>query len=80
MKKINRLAEVFIEKDVYNRDIAKFLGKSEATVSRWTNNHRQPSVDDLNKIAEYLKVDIRELLHPSDWTKSEATAFEKKNK
>ena len=69
MKKINRLAEVFIEKDVYNRDIAKFLQKSEATISRWANNHRQPSLEDLFTIAQYLKIDIRELLHPNDWGK-----------
>ncbi|WP_410220966.1 helix-turn-helix transcriptional regulator [Pedobacter sp.] len=70
MKKINRLAEVFIEKDVYNRDIAKLLRKSESTISRWTNNHRQPSVEDLYKIAEFLRVDIREFLYPSEWAKS----------
>ena len=71
MKDINRLAEVFKEKNVYNRDIAKHLSKSEETVSRWVNNHRQPSVNDLNEIAEFLRVDIRELLYPSDWSNSQ---------
>ena len=69
MKKINRLAEVFIEKDIYNRDIARLLNKSEQTISRWSNNHRQPYLEDLYAIAEHLQVDIRELLHPSDWVK-----------
>lgn len=78
MKKINRLAEVFIEKDVYNRDIAKLLNKSEQTVSRWTNNHRQPYLEDLYTIAEYLKIDIRELLHPSDWSESKVEGFKAK--
>ncbi|TCC94186.1 XRE family transcriptional regulator [Pedobacter frigiditerrae] len=78
MKKINRLAEVLIEKDVYNREIAKLVNKSEQTVSRWTNNHRQPSVDDLNKIAEFLRVDIRELLNPSDWSESKVEGFKPK--
>ncbi|SDG83248.1 Cro/C1-type HTH DNA-binding domain-containing protein [Pedobacter terrae] len=68
MRIINRLAEVFKEKDVYNRDIAKHLNKSEETVSRWVNNHRQPSLNDLDDIANYLKVDIRDLLYPSDWS------------
>lgn len=67
MQKINRLAEVLKEKDVYNREIAKLLNKSEQTVSRWANNHRQPSLEDLYKIAEFLRMDIREFLHPSDW-------------
>ncbi|MFD1628931.1 helix-turn-helix domain-containing protein [Pseudopedobacter beijingensis] len=69
MSRINRLEEVFKEKDVYNRDIAKYLNKSEGTISRWVNNHRQPSLEELNKIAEFLKVDIRELLHKSKWGK-----------
>jgi len=68
MSRINRLEEVFKEKDVYNRDIAKYLNKSEGTISRWVNNHRQPSLEELNKIAEFLKVDIRELLHGNEWS------------
>lgn len=67
MIKINRLAEVLTEKGVYNREIAKFLNKSEQTISRWVNNHRQPSLEELNKIAEFLKVDIRDLLYSSEW-------------
>jgi len=66
MRHINRLAEVFKEKDIYNRDIARHLGKSEETISRWVNNHRQPSLDDLDKISKYLKIDIRDLLNPTD--------------
>lgn len=69
MKIINRLAEVLIEKDKYNRDIAKLLNKSEATISRWTNNHRQPSLEDLYAIAEHFQIDIKDLLHSSDWAK-----------
>ncbi|WP_316846446.1 helix-turn-helix transcriptional regulator [Pedobacter psychrodurus] len=78
MKGINRLAEVFESKNIYNRDIAKYLKKSEETVSRWTNNHRQPSLNDLHKIAEFLRVDIRDLLNPSDWSKSKIEEFKKK--
>jgi len=73
MKNINRLAVVFKEKDVYNRDIAKHLNKSEETISRWVNNHRQPSLNDLDEIAKYLKVDIRDLLNPSDFSKFQNT-------
>jgi len=69
MKKINRLGEVLEEKGIYNREIAKYLNKSEETISRWIHNHRQPSVTDLYAIAEYLKIDIRSLLHPTEWTK-----------
>ena len=74
MKNINRLADVFKEKDVYNRDIANHLNKSEETISRWVNNHRQPSLNDLDEIAKYLKVDIRDLLNPSDFSKFQNSA------
>ena len=69
MKKINRLGEVLQEKGIYNREIAKYLNKSEETISRWINNHRQPSLNDLYTIAEYLEIDIRSLLQPTEWAK-----------
>lgn len=62
MLKINRLAEVLDEKKISNRDIAKHVEKSEETVSRWANNHRQPPLEDLHKIAKFLDVDIKDFL------------------
>jgi putative transcriptional regulator len=78
MRKINRLGEVFAEVGVYNRQIAKFVGKSESTVSLWVNNRRQPSVEDMNAIAEFLRRDIRELFYPSDWSESTLKPFKDK--
>lgn len=75
MKCINRLKEVFIEEDIYNRTIAQYLGVSESTVSRWVHNKQQPNLHKLNLIAEYLRVDIRDLLYPSDWSKSKVEPF-----
>jgi len=67
MVKINRLAEVFTEYNVYNRRIAELLNVSESTVSRWIHNKQQPDVHKLYKIAEYLKIDIRDLFYPTKW-------------
>lgn len=67
MKIINRISEVLESKNIYNRELAKHLNKSEETISRWVNNHRQPSLTDLYNISEYLKIDIRELLYPTKW-------------
>ncbi len=78
MKKINRLNEVLEKHSLYNRDIAKYLNKSEETISRWVNNHRQPALTDLYKIAEYLRIDIRDLLCPSDWSNSKIEKLESK--
>lgn len=75
MSKINRLAEVFEQKGVRNNDIVKLLRVRKETVSRWVHNKQQPDLNKLNIIAEYLRVDIRELLHPSDWSKSKVVPF-----
>jgi len=68
---LNRLKVVLAEKKVLNKELAEYLKRRVETVSRWCNNKQQPSLEELNSIAEFLKVDIRNLLHPSDWSKSE---------
>lgn len=75
MSEINRLAEVFKEKKVSNRAMADFTGFKEETVSRWVNNHQQPSITTFTQIAEYLRIDIRDLFHPSDWSDSKIEPF-----
>jgi putative transcriptional regulator len=77
MSKINRLEEVFEEQNIYNRNIAQYLNVAESTVSRWVHNKQQPDLHKLNLIAEFLRVDIRDLLHPSDWSKSKVGRFVK---
>jgi len=73
---INRIGEVLKEKGAGNKDLVEFLKIEKETVSRWVNNKHQPTVTTLNKIAEFLRVDIRELLYPSDWSNSKITGFE----
>lgn len=72
---INRIGEVLKEKKAGNKDLVKFLGVKKSTVSRWVNNKQQPPLGTLNKIAEFLRVDIRELLNPSDWSNSSVEEF-----
>jgi putative transcriptional regulator len=69
MEKINRLAVVFKEKNVTNRLISEVTNTREETVSRWVNNKQQPSIKTMHEIANYLKVDIRDLFYPSEWAK-----------
>lgn len=59
---LNRIKAVLAEKSVSSKDLAQHLGKTESTVSRWSTNEVQPSVETLYEIAKFLKVDIRELL------------------
>lgn len=61
----NRLKIVLAEKSMTCRYLAKELNKNENTVSRWCSNRVQPSISQLNEIANILDVDIRELIKPS---------------
>lgn len=61
--KINRLKIALAEQSRTSKWLAKELGKSESTVSRWCTNEVQPSVETLAEIAKLLKVDVRELLN-----------------
>ena len=72
---INRIAIVLEQKKATNNDLVKHLKVKKETVSRWVNNKHQPTVTTLNKIAEFLRVDIRDLLNPSDWSNSKVEGF-----
>ncbi|WBL24263.1 helix-turn-helix domain-containing protein [Zunongwangia sp. HGR-M22] len=67
--KLNRIAEVLDEKGMKNNDLVINLKVKKETVSRWVNNKQQPTLNTLNDIAKFLKVDIRELLNQSEWMK-----------
>jgi len=77
---INRIGEVLKEKSAKNKDLVKFLNVEKETVSRWVHNRQQPPLNTLNKIAEFLRVDIRDLLNPSDWSNSEVEEFRREVK
>lgn len=63
MDKINyhRIKAVLAERNTSSKDLAKHLDKTESTVSRWSTNDVQPSVEVFHQIAKFLDVDIREL-------------------
>jgi len=63
MKAINRLKIVLVEKGKTGKWLSEQLGKDPATVSRWCNNHAQPSVEVLRQIAELLNIDIRDIFN-----------------
>ena len=60
--KINRLKVVLVEQEKSGKWLADQLGKSTCTVSKWCSNMTQPDLQTLNKIAQLLQVDIKDLL------------------
>ena len=59
---MNRIKVVLAERQRTNRWLATQMGKSENTISRWCSNKSQPSIIQLQEIANLLDVDIRQLL------------------
>lgn len=59
---MNRIKAVLAEKQRTNRWLAEQMSKSENTISRRCSNKSQPSIAQLQEIANLLDVDIRVLL------------------
>lgn len=59
---MNRIKVTLVEKQKTNRWLAEQMGKSENTISRWCSNKSQPSIAQLQEIANLLDVDVRVLL------------------
>lgn len=68
MKKVvyNRIKIALLERQKTGKWLGEKLGKSDVTISRWTSNNSQPSIETLYAIAEILNMDARDLLIPAD--------------
>jgi len=62
VKELNRLKVVLVERKRTGAWLAEQLGVSPVTISKWCQNITQPSIQTLDKIADLLDVDKRELL------------------
>jgi transcriptional regulator with XRE-family HTH domain len=59
---MNRIKEVLEQKGIKQIWLAERLGKSYNMLHSYAQNKRQPSLEDLYKIAEILNVEVKELL------------------
>lgn len=62
MSDLNRIKEILVRKKISQKLLAKELGVSEITVSNWASNKKQPHLKDLYVIANFLDVNVCELL------------------
>ncbi|MBP3304102.1 MAG: helix-turn-helix transcriptional regulator [Muribaculaceae bacterium] len=58
----NRIKAVLAERNLTSKWLANNLNKSVNTVSRWCSNRTQPSLEQLQIIADVLNTDIRSLI------------------
>ena len=54
MKFGDRIKELLAEKNMMQKELGKRIGVTEATISRWVANDREPKVGDIVKIAKAL--------------------------
>ena len=59
---MNRIKEILDLKGIKQTWLSQQLGKSYNMINSYVQNRRQPSIEDLYKIAEILEVDVKELL------------------
>lgn len=57
----SKIKKLRIEKGISQRDMARMLNLSYSTYSNYENNHREPSMEIIEKAAEILGVTIPEL-------------------
>ena len=62
-KDLNRLKLVLVEKKKTGTWLAEQLGVTGVTVSKWCSNITQPTLPTIDRIAELLEVDPRQLIN-----------------
>jgi transcriptional regulator with XRE-family HTH domain len=63
---MNRIKEVLKHKGISQTWLAEKMDKSYPTINEYSRNKRQPSLEDLYKIAEILQVNAKDLLVDSE--------------
>lgn len=58
----NRIKEILKQKGIKQTWLAEKLGKSYNMTNSYVQNRSQPSLEDLNRIANILNVDIKDLI------------------
>ena len=59
---MNRIKEQLQLKNMRQQDLVNLLGVTRSTVSLWCSNSVQPPLTKLYEIADYLQVEVAELL------------------
>lgn len=63
MKDLNRLKVVLVEHKKTGKWLADQIHVNPTTVSKWCTNTIQPDLPTLNKIADLLDIDVKELIN-----------------
>lgn len=59
---MNRIKDILKQKGIKQTWLAEKLGKSYNMTNSYVQNRSQPSLEDLNRIANILDVDVKDLI------------------
>ena len=63
---LERLSFIREDKDMKQSELATIIDVNQSTISRWEKSSEIPSLEKLNKIANYFNISLDYLLHLSD--------------
>lgn len=72
MNDLNCIKVVLVQKKKTGKWLAEQLHKSPCTISKWCSNTTQPDLLVLNRIAQLLKVDVKDLLNDTSFETQES--------
>lgn len=64
----NRIRKLRTEKGFTQKEMAEMIGIPYSTYSNYENNNREPSLEQLNKIAKALNLTLQNLISPGSIT------------
>lgn len=73
--KFNRIKAELSESGRKSTELALYMGVHVTTVSDWCTNTNQPSIQDLYKISEFLRINVWRLLIPTKWDTEEVNTL-----
>lgn len=68
---MNRIKELRIKKGINQKELGSIIGAAANSVSQYESGSREPSIEILNKLADYFDVSIDYLLQRSNDEKSD---------
>ncbi|MBR3543012.1 MAG: helix-turn-helix transcriptional regulator [Treponema sp.] len=76
---IRRIDEILEAKKISQHELAKKIGVTDVTVSRWLTGDRDPSIETLNRIAEALGTTTSAFFIKDNWKDKPKPAEEKES-
>jgi len=62
-----RLKELRLQEGLSQKEFAKILGTSQASLSKWENDVQEPCIEDIIKICNHFNISADYVIGRQDW-------------